>query len=59
MPFIVIPLVFFFVVRPIVWGSGYGFWCGPRWRSQLALRQVRFSATGGKVGTVIMGTRGR
>ena len=29
-PFLVIPLVFFFVVRPIMWG-GYGFWCGPRW----------------------------
>jgi hypothetical protein len=31
-PFLVIPLVFFFVVRPLVWGSGYGFWCGPGWR---------------------------
>ena len=30
-PFLVIPLVFFFIVRPIMWGSGYGFWCGPRW----------------------------
>ena len=30
-PFIVFPLVFFFIVRPIVWGSGYGSWCGPRW----------------------------
>jgi len=31
-PFIVFPLVFFFVVKPIMWG-GYGGWHGgPRWR---------------------------
>jgi hypothetical protein len=30
-PFVVFPLVFFFFIRPIVWGSGYGFGCGPRW----------------------------
>jgi len=31
-PFIVIPLVFFFVVRPLVWGAGFGYHGGPRWR---------------------------
>jgi len=31
-PFLVFPLVFFFFIRPIVLGSGYGFWCGPGWR---------------------------
>ena len=34
-PFIVIPLVFFFVVRPLVWGAGFGYHGGPRWRGPM------------------------
>jgi uncharacterized protein DUF1707 len=30
-PFLVVPFVFFFIVRPLVWGGGHGHWRGPGW----------------------------